>query len=61
MESKKIKFSEIAALGEYFSEAEKEAIKREEEYMTNGPGKIEAILNQEMERLHKYMEEKIAQ
>ena len=32
----------------------------EHEYNLNGPGKIERILNEEMERLQKHMEVKIA-
>ena len=50
---------EIPDLKEYFSAAEHQAMKEEEEYMTNGAGKIEAILNAEMERLQGYMEERI--
>ena len=60
-QGQKIKFSEIPDLQEYFSADEMEAMRAEQEYMTNGPGKIEAILNAEMERLQQYMEEKIAQ
>lgn len=42
---------EIEDLKQYFSRAEEDAIKREEEYMTKGPGRIERIMREEMEKL----------
>jgi hypothetical protein len=54
-----IKFSEVPDLMEYLSPEEVEAVKAEQEYMTNGPGKIEAIINAEMERLQSHMSDKI--
>ena len=41
----KVNFSDVAALKDYFSAEEKEAIRKHEDYMKNGPGKIELILN----------------
>ena len=41
------------------SQQEKDAFERERDYMENGPGKIEAILNDEMGRLFQSMDEKI--
>ena len=54
-----IKSSEIEELKEYFSVEEQEAIRKEQEYLLHGPGKIQRILNDEMERLQSYMENKI--
>ena len=47
------------ALQEYMSQNEKDAFEREREYMEHGPGKIEAILNDEMTRLFASMDDKI--
>ena len=58
-DGKDIKYTEIVELGEYFSEEEQRRIKEEQEYLLHGPGKIERILNEEMERLTKAMEDKI--
>jgi len=58
-DGKDIKYTEISALGEYFSEEEQRKIKEEQDYLLHGPGKIERILNEEMERLTSAMEEKI--
>lgn len=54
-----IKSSEIDELKDYFSAEEQEAIRKEQEYLLHGPGKIQRILNDEMERLQTYMEDKI--
>jgi hypothetical protein len=43
----------------FLSEAEKEQIEKENEYMTNGPGRIERIMREEMDKLATVMEEKI--
>ena len=56
---KEVKASEIEELQEYFSMEEAEAIKKEQEYLLHGPGKIERILNDEMSRLQVDLEEKI--
>ena len=58
-EGKTIKHSDIKDFKEYFSQEEREAQAAEEEYLLHGPGKIERILNEEMERLAKDMETKI--
>ena len=47
------------ALQEYMSQQEKDAFERERDYMEKGPGKIEAILNEEMTKLLASMDEKI--
>ena len=47
------------ALQEYMSQQEKDAFERERDYMERGPGKIEAILNDEMTRLLASMDDKI--
>ena len=36
---------------------EAEAMRKEEEYLMHGPGKIERILNEEMERMKAKMDE----
>ena len=41
------------------SQNEKDAFERERDYMENGPGKIEAILNDEMGKLFASMDDKI--
>ena len=58
-EGQPIKFQEIDELTQYFSTEEQEALRKEQEYMMHGPGKIERILNEEMGRLSKHMETKI--
>ena len=50
---------EIEDLKPYFSRAEEEAILREQEYMTKGPGRIERIMREEMEKLQNHLEDKI--
>lgn len=50
----------LKQLGEYFSEEQCEAMRKEEEYLMHGAGKIERILNEEMERLQKDMSDQIA-
>ena len=51
---------EIPEMLEFLSESEKQAIEREREYRTKGPGKIEDIINTEMDGLMKYMTEKMS-
>ena len=58
-DGKETKYNEINELNEYFSVEEQQKIKEEQEYLLHGPGKIERILNEEMERLQKDMEAKI--
>ena len=58
-EGKTIKFQEIEELTEFFSAEEQEAMRLEQEYLMHGPGKIERILNEEMERLQQDMVKKI--
>ena len=41
------------------SQNEKDAFERERDYMENGPGKIEAVLNDEMNKLFASMDDKI--
>lgn len=43
--------AEIQYLKDYFSEEEQEMMKKEREYMMTGPGKVQRILNEEMQRL----------
>jgi hypothetical protein len=56
---KVIPVREIEDIKQYFSRAEEEAILREEEYMTKGPGRIERIMREELEKLQNHMEDKI--
>ena len=46
-------------LQEYMSQNEREVIARQRDYMENGPGRIEAILNEEMGKLYQRMDEQI--
>lgn len=50
---------EIEDLQDFFSESELERIERENEYMLRGPGRIERIMREEMDKLTAYMEERI--
>ena len=50
-EGKLIPAREIEDLKQFFSRAEEDAILREQEYMTKGPGRIERIMREEMEKL----------
>ena len=43
----------------FLSETELAQIEKENEYMTNGPGRIERIMREEMDKLATVMEEKI--
>ena len=52
---------EFSELKEFFSADEEEQMRKEREYLLHGPGKIERILNEEMERLAEHMEQKITQ
>jgi hypothetical protein len=50
---------EIDDLKQFFSEGELEQIEKENEYMLRGPGRIERIMREEMEKLSSHMEERI--
>ena len=58
-EGKEQNFMEFSELKEFFSAEEEERMRQEREYLLHGPGKIERILNEEMERLAEHMESKI--
>ena len=58
-QAKEVSMHNFDALQEYMSQQEKDAFERERDYMEKGPGKIEAILNEEMTRLIASMDEKI--
>ena len=45
---------------EFMSQSEQQAIEREKEYNTKGPGRIENIINSEMDKLMGYMKDKMA-
>ena len=51
---------DIDEIYEYLTEEEKNEFNRQKEYMLNGPGRIEAIINGEMDKLFNKMQEKIA-
>ena len=44
---------------QFFSEAELEQIEKENEYMLRGPGRIERIMREELDKLAFHMEERI--
>ncbi len=46
-------------LRQFLSENEIAQIEKENEYMLRGPGRIERIMREEMEKLSSHMEEKI--
>ncbi len=50
---------EIEDLKQFFSENELEQIEKENEYMLRGPGRIERIMKEEMEKLAWHMEDRI--
>jgi len=50
---------EIEDLKTFFSPAELEQIEKENEYMLRGPGRIERIMREEMEKLSQIMEDRI--
>ncbi len=51
---------EIDEIYQYLSQTEQQEFERQKEYMLNGPGRIEKILNDEMEKLYSIMNQKIA-
>jgi len=58
-QAKEVKCSEVQILQMYMSQEEKDVLAREKEYMEHGPGRVEAILNEEMGRLFANMEDKV--
>jgi len=50
---------EIEDLKQFFSSAELEQIEKENEYMLRGPGRIERIMQDELDKLASHMEERI--
>ena len=53
--SAEIPARDIDVIYQYLTEEEKEEFDRQKEYMLNGPGRVEAILNTEMEKLFSNM------
>ena len=59
-DGKKIKnLTDVSGLKEYFSKEETETMRKQEEYLSSGPGRLQSILDSEMERLHEFMDEKM--
>jgi len=56
-EASQIEVTQLDELQEYMSEQERDVIARQRDYMENGPGKVEAILNSEMGKLYGRMDE----
>jgi hypothetical protein len=56
---KVIPFREIDDLKNFLSDIELEALEKENEYMLRGPGRIERIMREELEKLSSHMEDKI--
>ena len=54
--AKDVPARDIDAIYEYLTEEEKAEFERQKEYMLNGPGRIEAIINGEMEKLYSKMQ-----
>lgn len=50
---------EIDDLKQFFSATELEQIEKENEYMLRGPGRIERIMQEELDKLASHMEERI--
>ena len=51
---------DVEEIYEYLTEAERAEFERQKEYMSHGPGRLEAILNGEMEKLYSKMQAQIA-
>ena len=45
----------LEVMQEYMSQQEKDKIEAQREYMERGPGKVEAVLNEEMARLENHL------
>ena len=59
-EAKEIPAREIEQVYEYLTDEERAEFERQKEYMTSGPGRVEAILNGEMDKLYQRMQTQIA-
>ena len=59
--AKEVDLIGMDALQDFLSGEEKEAIAKQKEYMERGPGRVEALLNDEMEKLYANMEGQIKQ
>ena len=57
--AKEVDLITMDALQDFLSGEEKEAIAKQKEYMERGPGRVEALLNDEMEKLYANMEDQI--
>ena len=51
---------DIDVIYQYLTEKERAEFERQKEYMLHGPGRIETILNKEMEKLYANMQSQIA-
>ena len=47
-EANSVEVTQLDELQEYMSQNEREVIAKQRDYMENGPGKVETILNREM-------------
>ena len=47
-EANSVEVNQLDELQEYMSQNEREVIAKQRDYMENGPGKVETILNREM-------------
>ena len=59
-ESKELHARDVDEIYQYLTTEERAEFERQKEYMSHGPGRVEAILNEEMERLYAQMQTKIA-
>ena len=50
---------EVDDLMQFMNESEQQSIEREKDYNTKGPGRIENIINTEMDKLMGFMKEKM--
>lgn len=58
-EASVVEVTQLDELQEYMSENERDVIARQRDYMENGAGRIEAILNSEMGKLYTRMDDQI--
>ena len=54
-----VEVTQLDELQEYMSQNERDVIAKQRDYMENGPGRIESILNDEMGKLYNRMDEQI--
>ena len=52
-----VEVTQLDELQEYMSQNERDVIAKQRDYMENGPGRIESILNDEMGKLYNRMDE----